>query len=536
MRVNRERLVEKTKGRAMNGLTRRNILAGGAAAALAGTGLSPGARADGKHILIVASGQDIPNFDPHVATGYSGSFALRNLYDTLVRVEGDPPKIVPGIAASWERSPDGLEFLFHLDPSAKFQDGSPIDAEAVRYSFNRLLRLNKGNVWMVSGIIDENSTQAVDPKTVKVRLLKPFVPFVDVLWWLFIANPKIAEANKGQDDGQSFLANKIAGSGAFSLGTVTTGNRYVFERVPNFWREGGGNLSAAIWSIAREASTQRLQIQRGDAHIALDLQSEDVDALKDAPGVVLVMKPDYRTFQIKMNTKHGQLTDINLRKAISYAFNYKGMLDVAGHAVLMQGPLPDGILGFDDKLNVYRTDIGKAKEYLAKSSAPNGGITLGMNYVSGLEQERRWSLVLLDSLAQLNIKLEVKQVLWPELSGSAASPDKMPDFFPIYETANYADPDNLAWAGYESQRNGNWSNPVFSDPNVDAVLVAARAETDTQKRVELYKKFQELVVADAPDIFGVLELRKIALRDNVKNYVFTPVASNIIDLYPLSLA
>jgi peptide/nickel transport system substrate-binding protein len=519
----------------MNGLTRRNVLAGGAATALAGRGLSAAARADEKNTLVIASGQDIPNFDPHVATGYSGSFALRNLYDTLIRVEDDPPKIVPGIAKSWERSADGLEFFFHLDPDAKFQDGSPIDAEAVRYSFNRLLRLNKGNVWMVSGVIDENSTQVVDPKTVKVKLLKPFVPFVDVLWWLFIANPKIVEANKGQDDGQSFLANKIAGSGAYSLGQVTTGNRYVFERVPNFWRQGSGNITSAIWSIAREASTQRLQIQRGEAHIALDLQSEDMDALKGAPGVVLIMKPDYRTFQIKMNTKHGPLTDINLRKAISSAFNYKGMLDVAGHAVLMQGPLPQGILGFDDKLEVSRTDLDKAKEFLAKSSVPNGGITLGYNYVSGLEQERRWGLVLLDSLAQLNIKLDVRQVLWPELSGSAASPDKMPDFFPIYETANYADPDNLAWAGYESQRNGNWSNPVFSDPKVDEVLVAARAETDQEKRIDLYKKFQQLVVADAPDIFGVLELRKIALRDNVKNYVFTPVASNIIDIYPLSL-
>jgi ABC-type transport system substrate-binding protein len=127
----------------MNGLTRRGVLAGGAAAALATDGRSSVARADEKHTLVIASGQDIPNFDPHVATGYSGSFALRNLYDTLVRVQGDPPKIVPGIAKSWERSADGLEFVFHLDPDAKFQDGSPIDAEAVRYSFNRLSRLNK---------------------------------------------------------------------------------------------------------------------------------------------------------------------------------------------------------------------------------------------------------------------------------------------------------------------------------------------------------------------------------------------------------
>jgi peptide/nickel transport system substrate-binding protein len=142
---------------------------------------------------------------------------------------------------------------------------------------------------------------------------------------------------------------------------------------------------------------------------------------------------------------------------------------------------------------------------------------------------------MLDSLSKLGIKLDVQPVLWPEFSGSAASPATAPDFFPIYETANFADPDNLAWAGFESSRNGNWSNPTFSDPKVDAVLIAARKETNSAKRVALYTQFQQLVVADAPDIFGVLELRKLALRNNVKNYVFSPVASNVIDLYPLSL-
>ncbi len=514
------------------GVTRRGVMAGAATAVLAASGP---ASAQARRTLIVASGQDIPNFDPHVATGYSPSFAFRNIYDTLVAVEGSPPKVVPQLAASWTISPDGKEYLFKLDPRAVFEDGSPVTADAIKYSFDRILRINKGNVWMVAGVLDKSSVEAVDPQTVRMRLVSPFAPFLEVLPWLWVVNPKVVEANKGTDDAQTYLRDASAGSGAFRLKRVETGNLYEFEKVAKPWRPGGGNLSGAIWKITRETATQRLMVQRGEAHMALDLTSEDMDALQGKPGLNLIMKPDYRTFQIKMNTQHGPLADVNLRKAISYAFNYQGMLDVAGHAVLMRGPLPEGMFGFDDKLEVPRTDIVKAKEYLAKSKTPDGGVTLTMTYVSGLEQERRWSLVLLDSLAQLNIKLDVRQVLWPEFSGSTATPATTPDFFPIYETANYADPDNLAWAGFESSRNGNWSNPTFSDPAVDKVLIAARAETDEAKRADLYKQFQQLIVADAPDIFGVLELRKLALRTNVQNYVFTPVASNIIDLYPLSL-
>src|SRR4029453_16658431 len=102
------------------------------------------AQQSGRKILIIVSNQDIPNFDPHIATGYSASMMMRNVYDSLVRAEGNPPKPVPHLAASWTVSDDGLEYVFKLDPAAKFQDGAPVTAEDVAYSFARLIRLNRG--------------------------------------------------------------------------------------------------------------------------------------------------------------------------------------------------------------------------------------------------------------------------------------------------------------------------------------------------------------------------------------------------------
>jgi peptide/nickel transport system substrate-binding protein len=276
-------------------------------------------------------------------------------------------------------------------------------------------------------------------------------------------------------------------------------------------------------------------VGRGEAHIAVDLTSEDMDALKGRPGVVLVIEPEYRTFSIKLNTKHGPLADANLRKAISYAFNYQAMLDAAGYAKLMTGPLPDGILGHDPSLEVYRTDLDKAKELLAKSQYADGGIKLVMFHVSGLDQQRRWGLVLLDSLKKLNIDLEIKPMIWPDMVASTRSPETCPDFFPVYQTANYGDPDNIAFAAYHSSRNGNWQNPVYANPAVDDLIMRARAETNEEKRKALYGEFQRIVVADAPDIFGVLENRKLALRSEVQNFQFTPIASNAVELLPLSL-
>jgi len=76
---------------------------------------------------------------------------------------------------------------------------------------------------------------------------------------------------------------------------------------------------------------------------------------------------------------------------------------------------------------------------------------------------------------------------------------------------------------------------VYANPEVDALIERGRAEPDNAKRVAIYREMQQKIVADAPDIFGVLEKRKLALRDNVKGFQFAPVASNAIECFGLSL-
>lgn len=515
---------------------RRQVLAGaGASLASVVLPLEAFAQQGGRRILVIASNQDIPNFDPHIATGYSASFLLRNVYDSLVKIESNPPRPAPELATSWTISPDGRTYVFKLNPAARFQNGKPLTADDVVYSFKRSLRLNKGNAWMIQGVVGQDSVVAVDAQTVRFNLLKPFAAFLHVLPWIWVVSKADVEANLGSDDGQTYLRTQTAASGSFRVRRAEAGNLYEIERVATAWQSGGGNLSGAIWRIVRETASQRLMIQRGEVHIAVDLTSEDMNALKDKPGVVSVIEPEYRTFSIKMNTRHGPMADLELRKAVSYAVNYKGLADAAGYADLMTGPLPTGILGHNPKLAVYRTDLAKAKEHLAKSKMAGGG-KLTMVYVSGLEQQRRFGLVLLDSLKQLGIDLELKPMIWPDMVASCAKPETFPDFFPVYQTANYADPDNIAYAAYHSSRNGNWQNAVYANPEVDALIERGRSETSERNRIAIYQQMQEKVVADAPDIFGVLERRKLALRDNVKGFQFVPVASNAIECFGLSLS
>jgi peptide/nickel transport system substrate-binding protein len=249
------------------------------------------------------------------------------------------------------------------------------------------------------------------------------------------------------------------------------------------------------------------------------------------------MEPEYRTFSLKFNTQNGPFADVNLRKAAAYAFDYQAMLDAEGadHAALMVGPLPPGILGADPKLDVPRQDLNKAKEWLAKSKYPSGGVKVSYVYVSGLEIERKFGLILLDSLKKLNIDLDIKQLVWTDMVALTKDPKTTPDFFPVYQTANYGDPDNIVYPTYHGSQNGNWTNPTYNSKVVNDLIDKTRTATTEAERVKLYGDLQKALVEDAPDIFGVLEKRKLAFRDNVLNWKFVPIASNAIEFFPLSL-
>jgi peptide/nickel transport system substrate-binding protein len=499
---------------------------------LAGLGT---ANAQGQRVFVAASLQDIPSFDPHTDTGYSTLALLRNVYDGLVRVVGSPVRVEPNLAKSWTMSADGKDYVFALDPAATFSDGAPVTAKSVKYSFDRFLTLKKGNSWMLTSVLDPAGVTAVDDHSLKISLKQPFAAFLLVLPWVFVANDTVVEAHKGTDSGQTWLRSNVAGSGGFVLGRAEPGTLFEMVKSPKRWK-AGGNLDSAIWRVVRETSTQRLLIQSGEVQAALDLTAEDIDALKNASGVVTVVEPELRTFSIKMNTAYGPLADVNLRKAVSYAFDYDAMLATAGLADLMVGPLPQSAFGHDPDLVVPRLDLAKAKDYLAKSKTPTGGVTLKVMYVSGNEQMRRWCLVLLDSLRKLNIELSITPVVWPDLVAAAGKPETTPDFFPIFQQSAYPDPDNTAFPAYSSTANGSWSNPTYKNPAVDDLIIKARQEVDPEKRKQLYYELQKVVVEDAPDIFGVLDKRRLAFRSTVQGYEFTPVAGNSLEFLPLSLS
>ncbi len=142
---------------------RRDLLLG--AAGLSAFAAAPALsfeREGDRRIMVFSGNQAVSLLDPHVRYDWSTRMMQRALYDALVRYEGDPPKIIPWLAERWETSADGLQWTFFLAETAKFNNGDPLDAEAVRFSFERALKLNKGIAWMLSAHLDPSAIAVVD--------------------------------------------------------------------------------------------------------------------------------------------------------------------------------------------------------------------------------------------------------------------------------------------------------------------------------------------------------------------------------------
>lgn len=483
--------------------------------------------AQGDAILLYGGNQDIDNIDPATGENYSINAALLSLYDALFIVRGE--NVEPHLVESYEVSPDATVFTFRLKDHARFHDGSPVNAEAVVYSFNRALAIKGPPTYRWDGIADDTTAKALDAFTVQFTLTKPFAPFIGTLTQLFIVNPAVVEANKGNDFGQTYLREKAAGSGPFTQGRWEIGNLYEFKAVEDYWAgwRGESHLDGFIWIIQRDSSTQLNSLLAGQTHIADTLAGSDKDKVANTPGFYITNNTGILTNTLKMNTQKGITSDINIRKAIAHVMNYALLPEVQDIDVqVLPGPTPLNFVGAVEGLDVPDYDLEKAKAYLAQTEYPNGGFSLDYVYVTDFPREEVPGLLLLEGLAELNITLNMKPMLWPDMVASCANPEVGPDIINIYTQPAYLDPDAHLYNQYHSGQWGSYNSCSFyQNEQVDRLLDDARSLGDMNERLELYAEAQALIAADQPAVWMYTENSLMAFNDCVKGYEYRPLES-----------
>jgi peptide/nickel transport system substrate-binding protein len=508
------------------------ILAMAAMAAPAGAATAP-------DVLVIGKAADPQMLDPAVTMDNNDWTITYPCYQHLVRyknVSGKATSSVEGeLAQSWTSSADGQTWEFKLKPGLKFADGSPLDAQAVQFSFDRLFKIKQGPA---DPFPEGTTVTAVDPTTVRFQLKTPFAPFLYILAidGAGIVSPKVMDHQTSGDLGQAWLAGHTAGSGAFQLTSWEKGQTLVLDVNPNY-SGPRPTLSKVMVKIVPEASARRLQLEGGDLDIAEDLPTDQLDALAKeaaAKGVTVSDYPSFKVTYLYLNNQKPPLDKVDVRRAVVEAVDVPAIIEgiMLNKAKPMGGPIPLGMWGHDDSLSPVKPDTAKAKALLENAAAD-----LSLNFLLS-DRDPAWqpiAVAVQANLADAGIKVNLQQMANATMRERIAKKDYdisignwTPDFSDPYMFMNY-------W--FDTRNQGLPGNRSFyANPKVDELLHKAVEMTGQDERTKLYQEAQKIVVDDAAYVYLFQRNSQIASRSDVRGFIYNPMLEYIYNIDQMSKA
>jgi peptide/nickel transport system substrate-binding protein len=480
--------------------------------------------------LVVAQNVEPLTLDPHVNYyGYS-KIAQRGMYEPLMQFskpdENCQFDLVPVLATSWEVSEDNKTWTFNLREGVNFADGTPFNAEAVKWNMDRLLALGQVPSSSLAPVVEE--TRVVDDLTVEVVLKSPWAPFIrDMSYVLFISPTAAKENEKDEDWGQAWLYEHAVGTGPYLLDEWVHGEQVTVVKNPDYWGGWEGkHIEKVIIKIVPDPTTRKVMLIQGDADV-VSASTEDLEDLERAAGVVVEPNcagKSILTFQMK---NRGALADPRVRKAIASVFDYQGFADAVmkGRYQPATGPLTPGAeWGADATLPPYQKDMAKAKELLAEAGYPDGldeplEVWINTGY---MWFQKDVAEILQAGLAELGIELNiVDQGEFSTFFAGSHNPDveEGPDIFSWSIETWTGDPDlnlRMYHSAYAPPAGMNGSQ--YSNPEYDALVDAAAAEMDPDKRMDMVQQLEQILIEDQPAIFVCFINRWFTYNEALKNF------------------
>lgn len=466
-----------------------------------GTSSASGKSGGNSKVVIWGSTDKPVSYDPAGAYDLPSWNVIYNTYQTLIRVDENTGKLVPDAATSCDPNKDFTTWTCKLKPGNKFWNGDPLTSEDVKFSIDRLFKINDPNG--PSSLLTGVTTEAPDPTTV-VFHSKAGNSLLD---WILstgagaIVDHKVFPADKLQADAQ------IVGSGPYKLQTYQTNQ--VAQFVPNPDYQGSIHLNngGLVIQYYQDENALKLDLEQGKVDVAYpNLTPTALNELKSKSGITEVQGPGgairYMVFNLKTMPGTSDAQKRAIRRAMAYVIDrnsiaqnvYQGTVDP------LYSMVPAGLPGHED---VYKTEFGtggdKAK---AQSELQKAGVQTPVNVQIWWTPTHYGSLSS-DEYTEIKrqlegsglFKVDLQSTEWQQY-GTNCLADKCP-IFQLGWFPDYPDPDDYVAQFYGST---SFLNNHYSNPQVDALIKDERSTKDQTRRVADFKKIQEDSVADAPVI------------------------------------
>jgi len=484
----------------------------------------PASAAGSRVLRVTFSWPDV--IDPAIGNDYAGSSSIVNLYDTLVfpNAKGG---VDPWLATSWNVSSDGSTYTFNLRRGVTFHDGTPLKASDVVFSYSRFKTIGRGFAYLVTpNIADVTATNA---STVVIKLVTPSALFLPSLVRLYVAEEALVKKNTKSegpygangDYGTTWLQTHDAGSGPYMVKEFPLEQYLLMAKYAKWWGKFNPNAPDEVRFIGTtEGVTVRTLMQNKQLEISDQWQSfEAYQALQKIDGVKVAALASMTSFYYMVNTKKAPTDDIHFRLAMEYAFDYDAAVGLEWPGTKqMVGPVPASLAGHDSTLTVYKRDLARAKDELAKS-AYAGQLDQNpvvVQWVSEVPDEEKYALLFQSNMADVGIKVNVVKVPWLSLVENTSKLASSPNIATIYVSSDLPEAGLMLKQRYHSSTAGTWQqNEWLQDKRLDGEIEDALKTLDATQRFAKYSQIQKELVALAPSIWIYDQIEKHAYRTTV---------------------
>jgi peptide/nickel transport system substrate-binding protein len=521
----------------MTDLRRRAILGTGPAAALLAAQAAwklPLAYARGEGgTFVFGRGGDSVRLDPATVTDGESFRVADQIFDGLVQFNGSSTDLKPALARSWDISADNLTYTFNLRQGVRFHDGTPFDASAVKWNFDRWGQ--EDNQWNkevlaggatfeyysdVTGLADVvKSVEVVDSSTVRITLSSPQGPFL-----LNLALPTFVMISPySAGNGFTELSRNPVGTGPFKFVEWVPSDRIVLDANASYW----GDLPSVERVIVRtipDNAARFLALRSGSIDMMEGANPDDVVNARRDRNLSVVLRPSMNIAYIAMNLNVKPFDNVKVRQAIAAAINRSGIVEAlyAGIGSVASQLIPPSLLGWNSEVKGPAFDPTKAKQLLTEAGMPSG-FTTDFWYMPVSRPYYPNPQTIAEAIASDLGKVGIKANLKSEDWGTYLD-DRNKLKFPIWMlgwTGDNGDTDNFLFTFFGNLRNDNsWDNA-----QVRTLLKQAQATADTAERESIYKQVNMIIDQEMPRIPVAHTTPPLLARAYVKGYLPHPTGT-----------
>lgn len=469
---------------------------------------------DNTMTLIVT--RDPLSLDPHGTLDPGAPVLLAYIYDTLVYQDKDGA-IQPSLAESWEVSNDGLTITFKLQADVQFSDGSPLNADAVIYSFERLLEKGQ-RMFIYRDVADIESLEKIDDLTIQFNMKNPSVTLFSAISYPYagILSPEATEA-AGEDYGFQPI-----GTGPFILtdwvadsSLTLAPNPYYTGHRPWVTATGPSEMDSVTVRFVRDQAARANALIAGEADVAYLNSPPQVMRFEGNPDFTIMDSPGRAMTYLGFNTSRAPFDNLDVRQAIAQAVEKETIALIAaeGLSVVVNQPLAPSIFGYDPALEseVLTYDLNAARASLAAAGYDSGNPLELTILTSTFPTFQTISTILQAQLAEIGVVVNVEVLDYSAVREMATNGE----YDLLVTRYDWNDPDVLRlYLG--SENIGSTNRYFYVNDELDALIAEGRAAFNPETRMAIYADAQRIVMQDVPIVPLYMPITKVVMSNRIQ--------------------